>query len=113
VLIYLHVAGLGALLLSGFWSVVSERFEPRSARVSFGRIAAAGTVGGALGGLAAYRIAIGLPVDSALLLLAALHVLCAIGVAWLGRAPATALALAVAFPAAFLVAFIAAIVAFA
>ena len=88
VLIYLHVAGLGALLLSGFWSMVSERFEPRTARQSYGRIAAAGTVGGALGALAAARLAgTQLPVDAMLLLLAALHVLCAIGVAWLGRAP--------------------------
>src|SRR5262245_7915817 len=89
VLVYLHIAGLGALLLSGFWSMVSERFEPRTARASFGRIAAAGTVGGALGGLAAERIAVTpLPVvDFMLLLLATLHVLCAVGVAWLGRAP--------------------------
>src|SRR5687768_17684005 len=36
VLIYLHVAGLGALLLSGYWSLVSERFDPRGARASFG-----------------------------------------------------------------------------
>ena len=87
VLVYLHVAGLGALLLSGFWSMVSERFEPRTARQSFGRIAAAGTVGGALGGLAAERIAgMAQRVDFMLLLLATLHVLCAIGVAWLGRA---------------------------
>lgn len=87
VIIYLHVAGLGALLLSGFWSIVSERFDPRSARQSFGRIAATGTVGGVLGGAAAAWIAMALPVDSVLLLLAALHILCAVGVLWLGQAP--------------------------
>jgi len=87
VLIYLHVAGFVALLMSGFWSIVGERFDPRSARDSFGRIAAAGTVGGVLGGLAAARFALMLPVDAVLLMLAALHVLCAVGVVWLGRAP--------------------------
>lgn len=87
VLIYLHVAGLSALLLSGFWSAVSERFDTRSARDSFGRIAAAGTVGGVLGGLAAERFAVALPVDSVLLLLSALHVICAAGVLWIGQAP--------------------------
>ena len=87
VLIYLHVAGFVALLMSGFWSIVGERFDPRSARDSFGRIAAAGTVGGVLGGIAAARFALALPVDSVLLMLAALHVLCAVGVVWLGRAP--------------------------
>ena len=60
----------------------------REARAqSFGRIAAAGTVGGVLGGVAAAWIAMALPVDSVLLLLAALHVLCAVGVLWLGQAP--------------------------
>jgi MFS family permease len=87
VLIYLHIAGLGALLLSGFWSMISERFDPRGARSNFGRIAAAGTVGGALGGLAAERFAVMLPTDAVLLLLAALHLSSAAGVWLLGRAP--------------------------
>ena len=87
VLIYLHVAGLGALLLSGYWSLVSERFDPRGARASFGRIAAAGTLGGAIGALAAERIGMALSANSVLLLLAGLHVLCAGGTLWLGRAP--------------------------
>jgi hypothetical protein len=87
VVVYLHVGGFGGLLLSGFWSMVSERFDPRGARAHFGRIAAAGTVGGALGGLAAERIAVMLPSTTVLLLLAALHLCCAAGVWWLGRAP--------------------------
>ena len=87
VAIYLHVAGLGALLLSGYWTLVSERFDPRGARESFGRIAAAGTFGGALGGLAADRLAMGMSPNSVLLMLAGLHVLCAAGTLVLGRAP--------------------------
>jgi len=87
VAIYLHVAGLGALLLSGYWSLVSERFDPRGARESFGRIAAAGTFGGALGGLAADRLAMSMSANSVLLMLAALHILCAAGTLVLGRAP--------------------------
>jgi hypothetical protein len=87
VLIYLHVAGLGALLLSGYWSLVSERFDPRGARESFGRIAAAGTFGGVLGGLAAERLAMGMSPNSVLVMLAGLHVFCAAGTLVLGRAP--------------------------
>ena len=87
VAIYLHVAGLGALLLSGFWSLVSERFDPRAARASFGRIAAGGTIGGLAGGAAAERLAALWTLDAALLLLAALHVLCALWVLQIGRAP--------------------------
>jgi hypothetical protein len=53
VLVYLHYAAFGAVLVSGFWSVVSERFDPRTARRQISRIGAAGTLGGVLGGLLA------------------------------------------------------------
>lgn len=77
VLVYLHVAALGALLLSGFWSLASETFDPITAKRSYGRIAASGTLGGVAGGIAAERIAAGLPADAVLLLLAGLHGACA------------------------------------
>ena len=73
------------MLLSGFWSLISELFDPKSAKASYGKIAAAGTIGGLLGGLSAARAAT-LSADAALLLLAGLHTLCAVGVLWLGRA---------------------------
>jgi hypothetical protein len=82
--IYLHVAGLGALLLSGFWSYVSDLFDPGTARSNFGRIAAAGTLGGLAGGLAAERVAAMLPQRDTLLFLAAAHALTAAGIVALG-----------------------------
>src|SRR5882757_9325421 len=36
--LYLHVVAFGAVLLSGFWSVINECFDPRSAKNIFGRI---------------------------------------------------------------------------
>src|SRR5262245_27503887 len=38
VVVYLHLAVVGAVLLSGFWSLVAERYDPAGARRSFGRI---------------------------------------------------------------------------
>ena len=61
VVVYLHIAGLSVLLLSGFWSLLSELFDPRTAKASYGRIAAAGTVGGLAGGLAVAQIARSMP----------------------------------------------------
>jgi hypothetical protein len=84
VLVYLHIAGAGALLLSGFWSLASELFDPQSARAGYGRIAAAGTAGGLLGGLAIERISAVRP-DAALLLLAAFHAVGAGGAYVVGR----------------------------
>jgi ATP:ADP antiporter, AAA family len=88
VVIYLHLAGVGAVLLSGFWSLVAERFDPAGARVSYGRIAAAGTTGGIIGSLAAERIATTVSSEAVLIMLTVLHLLCAGGVAILRRAPA-------------------------
>jgi len=51
VLIYLHVVALGSVLLSGFWALANEAFDPLEARQKFGRIAAYGTLGAIGGGL--------------------------------------------------------------
>ena len=53
VLLYVHIASIGGLLISGFWSVVNERFDPRTAKRHIGRIAAGGTFGGFIGGILA------------------------------------------------------------
>jgi MFS family permease len=55
-LIYLHIVGLGAILLSGFWSLTSEHLNPREAKRIYGRIAGVGTLGGIAGGILAERI---------------------------------------------------------
>ena len=77
IFIYLHIVGLGAILLSGSWLLLSERFDPREAKRIFGRIAAAGTAGGVLGGLAAERVVAWYGTEILLFLLAALHLTCA------------------------------------
>jgi hypothetical protein len=56
---YLHIAGFGALLLSGFWSLVNEAVDPHTAKHNFARITGAGTAGGIAGGLLAGHLAAG------------------------------------------------------
>ena len=73
VIVYLHFTILGALLISGFWSMVNERFDPRTAKRQIGRIGAAGTVGGVVGGLLAERTAVMFSIDTMLPVLAGLH----------------------------------------
>ncbi len=77
VLVYLHCGALGALLISGFWSYVSERFDPRTARKRLGRIAAGGSLGGLIGGVVAVQVGGRLPVTAMLPILAAFHAVCA------------------------------------
>ena len=50
VALYLHFNGLGAILISGFWSMVNERFDPHTARKRMGQIAGGGIVGALIGG---------------------------------------------------------------
>lgn len=85
VLIYLHMAGLGAVLLSAFWSLLSEEFDPREAKQRFGQIAAGGTIGGLAGGLAAERIVAWFGEPSLMAVLAMLHVAGGILLGSLGR----------------------------
>src|SRR5687768_198144 len=77
VLVYLQIAVLGAALISGFWSLLSDCFDPRSARKQFSRIVAAGTLGGIIGGLLAERVGTTLGVLWMLPVLAALDLICA------------------------------------
>src|SRR5262245_15392564 len=76
--IYLHVAGFGAILLSGFWLLLSELFDPHEAKRRFGQVAGAGTAGGVAGGIAAERLVHWFGASALLLLLAGLHLLCAV-----------------------------------
>lgn len=81
VLIYLHCGCLGGLLISGFWSLINERFDPRTAKRELGPISAWGTLGGALGGLIAARVGQTQPVTAMLPILAAFHFISAAAVA--------------------------------
>jgi AAA family ATP:ADP antiporter len=78
VAIYLHMAGFGAILVSGFWSIISELFDPRTAKAEVGRIAAGGTLGGLLGGVIAERTGTLFSVSAMLPVLACLHLTCAV-----------------------------------
>ncbi len=76
-IIYLHVVAWGAVLMSSFWSLMNESFEPRSAKQLFGRISGVGTLGGVCGGLLAERVAALLGPADVVLALAVLHLACA------------------------------------
>ena len=57
VAVYLHQAILGAMLISGFWSLVNERFDPHAAKRAMGRIGAGASLGGVLGGTLTWCVA--------------------------------------------------------
>ena len=76
VAVYLHMFALGSLLLSGFWAMLSEEFDPREAKAKIGRVAAALTFGGLAGGVAAERVVAWFRAESLMLLLSLVHILC-------------------------------------
>jgi hypothetical protein len=85
VLLYLHATVLGAIVISTFWSLLNERFDPYAAKRLFARVAGAATLGAVLGGLGAERIAATLSAWALLIVLAAGSVLCVAGVLVIGR----------------------------
>jgi len=84
VILYLHMAVFGAILISGFWSIINERFDPHSAKQRVARIAAAATLGGVIGGVLAARVSALMDVRSMLLFLSGLHVICVLATRGIG-----------------------------
>lgn len=84
VLLYLHVTAFGPVLLSGYWSVVNERFDPYTAKRIVSRVGAAGALAGVVGGLAAERVTALLGAGSMLGLLAGLSLAAAAAVRGVG-----------------------------
>jgi len=85
VVLFIHVAVFGALVISGFWSVVNERFDPHTAKQMIGRIGTGATFGGVAGGLLAERVGSMLTADAMLFALGILNVCAAAGVVSIGR----------------------------
>jgi AAA family ATP:ADP antiporter len=85
VTLYLHTASLGATVVSAFWSVVSESFDPHTAKQVIGRIGGGAALGGLLGGVLAWGGSKVTTVPTMLLAGSALSLVCAWGVHGLAR----------------------------
>jgi hypothetical protein len=72
VAVYVHVGLFGATLVSGFWSVVNERFDPHAARRVIGHIGTGAALGGVAGGLLTWQAAGAIGLRAMLLVLAGL-----------------------------------------
>jgi len=79
VAVYLHVVALGSVLLSGFWALANESFDPLEARQKFGRIAAYGTLGAIGGGLIVGQLASLVSNSAVLVFLLVLQFGCGLG----------------------------------
>jgi hypothetical protein len=75
--VYLQISGIGPMLGSGFWLILSEAFDPRTAKRRFGQIAGVGTLGGLLGGVFAERMAAMVGISGMLPALAIMNLFCA------------------------------------
>ena len=83
--LYVHVAVLGTIAFSGFWSVVNERFDPFTAKAIVRRAGGLSALGSAVGGLGALWVAPRLGVPALLPILGALHAAAGVCVWRLGR----------------------------
>ncbi len=77
--VFLQTAVSGPVLISAFWSLINERFDPHSARRAIGRIALGGTIGGVVGALMAWRMATLVELPTMVLVLAAMQGACLVG----------------------------------
>lgn len=82
---YVHMLAVNAIIVSVFWSVVGEGFDPHTAKDVIGRIGAGATLGGVLGGGIAWGASRVTTVPTMFGVMAALSGVCTWGVATLVR----------------------------
>src|SRR5260221_2065232 len=82
--VYLHMAVFGATVVSGFWSLMNERFDPHTARRVMGDIALGASLGGVAGGMLAWVTARLVAVPTMLAMMAAFNVVCLLALSRLG-----------------------------
>jgi hypothetical protein len=80
---YLQVTLFGAVLLSAFWSVINEHFDPYSAKQAISRIAGGATLGGVIGGGSAWLAGRYGSVSGVLYGMAVASLVCIAGLRWL------------------------------
>ncbi|MCU1278859.1 MAG: putative rane protein, partial [bacterium] len=85
IVIYFHVSMFGATLISGFWSLVNERFDPHTAKHQVSKIVAGSTIGGMVGGVLTWRWARSADVPSLFALVAGVNLVCVAGALLLRR----------------------------
>jgi AAA family ATP:ADP antiporter len=87
VVLYLYSALFGTAMISAFWSYINETFDPHTSRRSVSAITGGGTLGGLLGGLAAWRASALIDVPTMLPFLAALNLVSCWGTVRLRKSP--------------------------
>jgi AAA family ATP:ADP antiporter len=75
IILYLHITVIDSLLISGFWSIINERYDPYRAKKVISRMVIFTTLGGLLGAGAASVVAKTVDTRAVLAMLAILHVL--------------------------------------
>jgi ATP:ADP antiporter, AAA family len=83
--VFVHTTVIGSVLVSGFWSLFNERFDPHTARQLMGRVAGGAALGGVVGGLLVERAgAAGIELPNLLPIVAVVQLLVAAGSRALG-----------------------------
>lgn len=88
VLVFFHLNTASAVLVSGFWSLINERFDVTNAKKHIGRIGMGATFGGIVGGVVAERTGAYFEPNTILIVLAIMQGLGAILLWFLGRGTA-------------------------
>lgn len=74
--IYIHTAVFSPIIISTFWSLINERFDPHTAKAAVAKIGGGGTLGGVLGGLAAWKASSFLTLHSSIVMIAVINLVC-------------------------------------
>lgn len=85
-ILYAWTSVSNTLLISGYWTVYNERFDPRTARKLFSIVGMAMTIGGVVGGIGSHSLLRVVAPESLLLSLAGVEILAALAILRLASA---------------------------
>ncbi len=74
--LYVYTALFGAVMISAFWSLVNEMFDPHTSRRAVTAITSGATLGGLLGGVVAWRLSSLVSVPTMMPVLACINLAC-------------------------------------
>ena len=85
VILYLHITVFDSLLISGFWSMISERYDPYTAKRVISRMATFTALGGLIGAAAANGVAKVVDTRAIIFMLALMHAVAGIALYQVAR----------------------------
>ena len=85
ILMFVHTSSFGAIVISGFWAVMNERFDPHTAKKVIIKVASGATMGGLVGGVVMWQASDKVTIPTLVVVLGGINLFCGAAILKLRR----------------------------